>query len=90
MSFIRAFLEQKIGIGTRTPTALLHIAPGAAAVESAPLKLTSGLLLSVPEDGALEFYDTLYFTVGGVRVSLTAGGSGVTSATLAARVAARV
>ena len=39
------------------PTALLHLSPGKAAANSAPLKYTAGTLLTTPELGALEFTD---------------------------------
>jgi len=55
----------KLGIGLTTPTAKLHIAQGSAAANSAPLKLTSGTVMTAPEAGAIE-YDgaNLYFTDG--------------------------
>ncbi len=46
-----------VGIGTITPTAHLHIIAGTATAETAPLKLTPGTLLTVPELGAVEFTD---------------------------------
>lgn len=58
--------------GTSSPTAKLHIAAGTAAATSAPLKLTAGTNLTTPENGAFEFDGTnLYFTVGGVRKTVT-------------------
>ena len=58
--------------GSTTPTALLHLAAGTAAAGTAPLKLTSGTNLTTPENGAFEFDGTnLYFTVGGVRKTVT-------------------
>jgi len=55
-----------------TPTAHLHIAAGTAAASNAPLKLTAGTNLTTPENGAFEFDGTnLYFTVGGVRKTVT-------------------
>jgi hypothetical protein len=53
----------QIGIGTSDPTAKLHIMAGAAAAESAPLKLTDGVLLTAIEKGTIEkdanvFYGT--------------------------------
>ena len=54
------------------PTAHLHIAAGTATAGSAPLKLTAGTNLTTPENGAFEFDGTnLYFTVGGVRKTVT-------------------
>ncbi len=46
-----------VGVGLTTPTARLHIAAGTATAETAPLKLTPGTLLTVPELGAVEFTD---------------------------------
>ena len=61
-----------IGIGNSSPSAFLHLLAGTATAETAPLKLTSGTNLTTPEDGAFEFDGTnLYFTVGGVRKTVT-------------------
>lgn len=62
-----------VGIGSGTvPSAYLHIKAGTAAAGTAPLKLTSGTNLTTPESGAFEFDGTnLYFTVGGVRKTVT-------------------
>lgn len=57
-----------IGIGLQTPTARLHLPAGTATAGTAPLKLTTGVNLSVVENGAFEYDGTnLYFTTGGVR-----------------------
>ncbi len=49
-------------------TAALHIAAGKAAAGGAPFKLTSGVSLTNPEDGAFEYDGThLYFSIGTVR-----------------------
>jgi hypothetical protein len=46
------------------PTAYLHIGAGTTAANTAPIKLTSGSLMSTPEVGAIEFLsDDLYFTI---------------------------
>lgn len=64
--------DGNVGIGASNPTAALHIKAGTAAAGSAPLKLTAGTNLTTPEDGAFEFDGTnLYFTVGGVRKTVT-------------------
>lgn len=58
--------------GTVSPTARLHLAAGIATAGFAPLKLTAGTNLTTPENGAFEFDGTnLYFTVGGVRKTVT-------------------
>jgi hypothetical protein len=52
--------DNPINGGHKTVT----IRPGTAAAGTAPLKFTSGTLLSSPETGAVEFNnDTLYFTI---------------------------
>ena len=62
-----------VGIGgTTAPTAKLHLSAGTATAGTAPLKLTAGTNLTTPENGAFEFDGTnLYFTVGGVRKTVT-------------------
>ena len=58
--------------GTSSATAKLHIAAGTATAGNAPLKLTSGTLLTSPENGAFEYDGSfLYFTLGGVRYKVT-------------------
>jgi hypothetical protein len=60
-----------IGIGVATPTARLHLPAGTAAAGTAPLKIPQGVLLTTPEDGALEYDGThIYFTVGSTRKQL--------------------
>lgn len=52
-----------VGIGLTNPTAKFHLAAGSAS--AAPLKLTSGTLLSSPQTGSIEFDGTnLYYTDG--------------------------
>jgi len=52
-----------VGIRTITPEALLHLGAGGVLTGTAPLKFTSGLLLTTPEAGAFEFDGTdLFFT----------------------------
>lgn len=50
----------KVGIKQTTPTALLHIAAGTATAGTAPMKLTSGTVLTTPEIGAVEFNNGLF------------------------------
>lgn len=53
-----------VGIGTVSPTAALHLKAGTATALTAPLKLTSGPLLTAKEPGAWGFLtDDLYFTI---------------------------
>jgi len=56
----------KVGINMNEAalTAYLHIAAGTATANTAPLKFTSGTLLTTPEAGAIEPYgDDLYLTI---------------------------
>lgn len=51
-----AFVAGKTFLGgTTSPTAVLHLAPGTVTAGTAPLKFTSGSLLTTPEPGAVEF-----------------------------------
>ena len=55
-----------IGVGLTLPSAFFHIKAGTAA--TAAMKLTTGAVLTVPADGALEYDGVhLYFSPGGVR-----------------------
>ena len=60
---------QHVGIGL-TPTALLHLKAGTTAASTAPLKLTSGTVMTTAEAGAVEFTTDTYFatiTTGAAR-----------------------
>ena len=58
---------------TFNPTAMVHLQPGTGDEGTAPLKLTSGPILAIPEPGAFEYNGTaLYFTTASGRVPLTA------------------
>ena len=53
-----------VGIGTTGPTAVLHLKAGTATASTAPLKFTSGTLLTTAEAGAVEFLtDAFYGTI---------------------------
>lgn len=53
-----------VGIGVQAPSAALHLKAGTATASSAPLKLTSGTLLTTAEAGAMEFLtDKFYGTI---------------------------
>ena len=56
--------------GSHTPTAYLHLKAGSTTTNTAPLKFTSGLLLSTPEDGAMEYNGSLHFTSGSTRTNI--------------------
>ena len=60
----------KVGIGQTTPTAVLHLKAGTTAASTAPLKFTSGSLLTTAEAGAVEFLTDAYYgtiTTGAAR-----------------------
>jgi hypothetical protein len=53
----------RVGIGTTNPLAWLHLPASTTGVASAPIKLSTGVLMTMPEAGAIE-YDgaNLYYT----------------------------
>jgi hypothetical protein len=74
----------KFGFGTATPTAYVQIKAGTSIANTAPLKFTSGALLTTTEGGAVEYDGAhLYFTAtnGGTRYQLDqqSGGGGGTN-----------
>jgi len=54
-------ISGNVGIGTANPTAVLHLKAGTTAASTAPLKFTSGSLLSTAEAGAVEFLTDAYY-----------------------------
>jgi hypothetical protein len=83
--FANEYVSKSMAIGVDSltvPTARLHIAAGTAAVGTAPLKIDAGVVLAVPEIGAIESNGTHIFWTdgGGVRHVLD---TGLTSVTLA-------
>lgn len=61
----------RVGSTTSNATAKLHLDAGTATASTAPLKFTSGTLLSTPEAGAVEFDGTHYYgTIGSTRYQL--------------------
>jgi hypothetical protein len=50
-----------VGIRVTVPTAILHIAAGTATASTAPFKLTSGVNLTTPESGVIEYNGTDFF-----------------------------
>lgn len=60
---LRITADGRIGVGVSVPTADIHISAGSTAAQTAPIKLTSGPLMTTPEAGAIE-YDgaNLYYT----------------------------
>lgn len=70
----------KVGIFIASPSARLHLAAGTATATTAPLKFTSGVNLTTPEAGAMEFDGThFYGTIGSTRTQLDNDPAGVTS-----------
>lgn len=60
-----------VGIGVTAPTATLHLKAGTAAANTSPLKFTTGVALTTPEDGSMEYHSShLYFTIGSTRYQL--------------------
>ncbi len=62
-----------VGIGTITPTSVLHLKAGTSTAGTAPLKFTSGTNLTVAEAGAMEWDGTNLFvtqTTGPTRKTL--------------------
>ena len=62
------------GIKVPTPTAQIHIGPGSTSQGTAPIKFSSGSLLSSPETGAVEYdgTDIFYTTNNLTRRNITA------------------
>ena len=67
-----------VGIGTTSPSAYLNIKAGTATASTAPLKLTSGVLNTTPEAGALEYNGTnlSFVPTGTLRENIHTGGRG--------------
>lgn len=69
---------QRVGVGV-TPTAMLHLKAGTATASTAPLKFSTGTLLTTAEAGAMEFLTDAYYvttTTGAKRRMLVAGTTG--------------
>ena len=74
--------NHRVGMGLTAPTAYLQLAAGTAAVNTAPLKFTTGTLLGTTEAGTMEFNaGHLYFTAvdNGARYQLDQQSGGVAS-----------
>ncbi len=59
----RVRIDEKgnVGIGDHSPTAVLHLKAGTATASTAPIKLTSGVLNTTAEAGAVEFLTDAYY-----------------------------
>lgn len=71
--------NKRVGVGTSNPSAILNIKAGTASAGTAPIKLTSGTLLTTPEAGALEYLTNVFYIRGsdGLNVAQKVqGGSG--------------
>lgn len=63
--------NRKVGYDEILPTARLHLPAGTATVSTAPLKFTTGIALTTPEDGAIEYHNShLYFTISNTRYQI--------------------
>ncbi|MGE3610777.1 MAG: tail fiber domain-containing protein [Bacteriovoracaceae bacterium] len=68
---MRLLSNGALGIGVTSPSAMVHLKAGTSTASTAPLKLTSGTLLTTPENGAIEFDGTDYYaTASGTRTKL--------------------
>lgn len=75
----------RTGFGVTTPTANIHIKAGTATASTAPLKFTSGALLTTAEAGAVEFLTDKFYgtiTTGAARKELTLNDAALTSGTI--------
>lgn len=67
---MRIMSNGRVGIGTATPTAVLHLKAGTATANTSPLKFTSGATMSIAEAGSVEFLTDAYYgtiTTGAAR-----------------------
>jgi hypothetical protein len=72
----------KISIGNFAATAMFHLQAGTATAGTAPLKLTSGVNLTTPENGAVEYDGANYWvTSGGIRYLLSRSTTGTAAPT---------
>jgi hypothetical protein len=86
-SVVETLLNGKVGIGLTGPTAVLHLKAGSATATTAPLKFSSGPLMTTAEAGAVEFLnDAAYLTTttGPNRNMLVSAKSGRTVGAIAA------
>src|SRR5439155_15810702 len=70
------------GIGITSPTSLLHLKAGTTSANTAPLKFTSGSLMTTAEAGGVEFLTDKFYgtiTTGAARKEFTLNDAGLTS-----------
>ena len=87
---MRLTTDGRLGFGVSVPTAQIHIAAGTATLNTAPIKLSSGTLLTAPEVGAIEFLTDAYYATITTGISrkqfafreTTLSGYGITDAVL--------
>lgn len=68
--YVRILTSGRVGINLTAPTAVLHLRSGTTAASTAPLKFTSGSLLTTAEAGGVEFLTDAYYgtiTTGAAR-----------------------
>ena len=71
-----------LGIGITNPTAILHLKAGSASANTAPLKFTSGSLMTTAEVGSVEFLTDKFYgtiTTGTSRKEFTLNDAALTS-----------
>lgn len=69
-ALVATLLNGSVGIQVASPTAILHLKAGTATANTAPLKFSSGTLLTTAEAGAVEFLTDAYYgtiTTGAAR-----------------------
>jgi len=78
-------IENNVGIGTSSPTAVLHLKAGTSTANTAPLKFTAGTALTTPETGVIEFHNSrFYITNVGTRRAIDRTADVITSTTTVA------
>ncbi len=79
------YVKGNVGVGLNSPSAALQIKAGSTTAGTAPLKLTSGPLMTSAEDGAIEYDGTNYFlTVGATRTPIPLSGGATSYSTVGA------
>ena len=78
----KSYHAGRFGIGVTNPTAFLHLLAGTATANTAPLKFTSGTLLTTAVAGAVEFLTDKFYgtiTTGAARKEFTLNDIALTS-----------